>query len=81
MPPESSTASVADAVGLVSTLPAGTTTQCRTLADSGVLAATRIDAGAGGSRQEPTGIVPGAVGAATAALIALGVLRRRRARV
>ena len=81
MPPETSTAYAADAVGLVPSLPAGSTTECRTLGDSGVLAAARIDAGAGGSADRATSMVPTAIGATALALIARRVLRRRRSRV
>ena len=78
---ESSTAYAADAVGLVSSLPAGSTTECRTLADSGVLAAARIDAGVGGSSDRATSMVPTAIGATALALIGRRALRRRRSRV
>jgi hypothetical protein len=76
---ESATAFAATAAGSATVAASG---RCRTLADSGVLAAARIDAGAGaGGRGNDGSVVPTALVATALALITRGLVRRRRWRV
>jgi hypothetical protein len=73
---DTAAAYAADAVGLTSaSARLGT---CRTRTASGVLAAARIDAGGGAAAADGTGPT---VGGVAILLLAVGVLRRRRARV